>query len=187
MAPPLHFKSNRKPSSHEVAQKFTANLLSHNSYLFAQHIPGNKNGIADSLSRDINLSPQALTNHLLTTFTSQVPDNFQLLRLEDRIISWIESVLRRSTVTTESRKQQGRNKPAISIGGRTSSEDATSPIRSSPTSQRKNEARLCAHSRAKCKIIDLTKRLSVPFEAVPLMPPSQMWSQPFERTTSPTP
>ena len=182
------FNPVQNPLHDEVARRFATSLLSHNSSLFAQHIPKKKeNGIADSLSRDFHLPTQALTYHLLTTFKSQVPSDFAIYQLENKTTSWIESILRRSTPTTASRNQQGKNRLGILKDGRPSSRDAQSTTRSSPPSHHRNKAKSSVRSRTKLEIIALAERLCVPFGATQLTPPSPIWRRPSENTTSPIP
>ena len=178
------FHPIQNPVHDDVARRFATTLLSHNSSLLAQHIPGKKNGIADSLSRDFHLTPQTLTKHLITTFGPQVPEEFTIYNLEAETISWIASTMQKSTAITESQSQPGRNKSATSKDGPTFWRDAALTTLSSPNSHHKSKA---VHSRTKLEIIALAGSLCVPFEATQLTPPSPMWSRPFEKTTSPTP
>ena len=180
------FNPVEHPMHDVVARRLATQLLSHNSSLFSQHIPGNQNGIADSLSRDFSLSPSALTHHLNRTYHTQVPDNFQIHQLDQETISWIESVLHGSIYTRESQQQPEENKPVNSTAGENSSEDAELRIHSSLLSQHKQRARSCALTRTKSEITALAARLGIPFAVEQLKPPSQMWLRPSRKTTDPT-
>ena len=57
----LSFDPVNKEGHDTVAQWLGWTLVSNNSYLYSQHIKGTKNTIADSLSRDFNISYQSLT------------------------------------------------------------------------------------------------------------------------------
>ena len=180
------FNPVENPMHDVVARRLATQLFSHNSSLFAQHIPGNQNIIADSLSRDFTLSEQKLTNHLHNTLQKQVPDNFRIYKLDQETISWIESVLLGSTYTEGSQQQPEKSKPASSTSGENSSEDAESKMSSSLLFRHKEEARSRVRTRTKCETIALAARLGIPFDAEQLCPPSQMWLRPSKSTTGPT-
>ena len=61
------FNSVKKTVHDTVAHSFALNFHHNISSIYSQHIPGEENIIADSLSRDFHLSDEDLTNVLLTT------------------------------------------------------------------------------------------------------------------------
>ena len=177
------FNPVENPMHDTVARRFARQMLSHNASLFAQHIPGNCNGIADSLSRDFNLSTAALTLHIKHTFRSQVPSNFQIYNLKKETICWIVSVLQKLTSKTELQRRQEKSRAVNSHAGKNSSEDAASMTYSSLPAQHRDEARSCVRSRTRLETIALARRLEIPFEAAQLKPPSQMWYRCSKRTS----
>ena len=75
-----------------VARQLASDLIDYKSSLYSQHIPGEQNVIADSLSRDFYLSDSLLIQMLRFTFKKQVPKHFAIYPIQKEIICWIESL-----------------------------------------------------------------------------------------------
>jgi hypothetical protein len=78
----------------QVARHLASIILDYRIKLYSQWLKGQRNGLADALSRDdSNLSDAELTHHLSRSFPSQVPNNFKIYPLQIEIVSFISSVL----------------------------------------------------------------------------------------------
>ena len=78
----------------KAARKLGEMILHSNTLLYRQWFRGKENVVADSLSRDLYyLSSATHTRFLHLSAPSQLPDNFQIQPLPDRISSFITSVL----------------------------------------------------------------------------------------------
>jgi len=91
-------KSNFADESDEKVQLATARkladiLLETESCLYSQWFPGEKNVIADSLSRDFHIDDSNLSSLLTAYFPDQVPFGLHLLPVPPNIISWLTCLL----------------------------------------------------------------------------------------------
>ena len=80
---------------HMATRKFAEVLLEADCCLYSQHIAGEKNIVADFLSRKFHLNHNDLTSLILTSFPSQVPPLFRVSPLPPDILSWLTSWLQR--------------------------------------------------------------------------------------------
>ena len=79
--------------SHDIAaRKLAEILITNDSALYPQHIPGKHNVIADSLSRDHHIQTNKLTFVLQHVFPPQVPKNFIIKTPPKEITSWLYSL-----------------------------------------------------------------------------------------------
>ena len=82
------------------------------------HIKGKNNIIADSLSRDIDLSDSAWTNLVLSTLPpSQIPSNFRLVPLKREIYAWLTSLMQALTKLPVLQPKQPASKTQTSGNG----------------------------------------------------------------------
>ena len=78
-------------------------LLESDTSIYPQHIPGQSNVIADSLSRDFHLSRKTLEFALPALYQTQVPNNLKILdALPTEITCWLESLRGSKTSSLES-------------------------------------------------------------------------------------
>jgi hypothetical protein len=77
----------------QVARKITQLMLDNNTCLYSQWFPGKANAVADSLSRDLDLTTNQLTTHLKTLFPTQHPTDFRISPLPAEITSFVSSIL----------------------------------------------------------------------------------------------
>ena len=68
--------------------------MAHDASEYSQHIPGISNVIADSLSRDFNLSNTKLISMLFATNPPLLPPQMKIEPLPPSLISWIGSLAR---------------------------------------------------------------------------------------------
>ena len=90
------FRSNFNTDSHKLHDKVARDLAwfctNNNVSLFGQHIPGENNIIADSLSRDFHLNDSNLTATILSFLPKQEQQNFKILNHPTDITSWMDSL-----------------------------------------------------------------------------------------------
>ena len=89
-------KSNFDTTTHENHDKVSRDLAwlcySSNVSLFAQHIEGWRNSIADALSRDFHLSTKHLSDIILSHLPKQVHSQFKIVTHPRDISSWMLSL-----------------------------------------------------------------------------------------------
>jgi hypothetical protein len=77
-----------------LARQLAMLILNYRIKLYSQWLQGQRNGLADALSRDDStLTDHELTNYLLSSFPSQVPNNFEIHPLPQEIVSFISKLL----------------------------------------------------------------------------------------------
>ena len=86
------FNPNTHLSHDSAARKLAEILITNDSALYSQHIPGKHNIIADSLSRDHHIPTNKLTFVLQHIFPTQVPTDFNIKTPPKEIISWLYSL-----------------------------------------------------------------------------------------------
>jgi hypothetical protein len=64
---------NENKPLHLATRKYAEILMQHNCCLYSQHIQGEKNKVADALSRLHHLSPLCMHTYIISNFPSQVP------------------------------------------------------------------------------------------------------------------
>jgi hypothetical protein len=89
-----------------AAWKFAKLMLSSESCLYSQHIPGVSNGVADALSRKFELNDDDLTSVILSSYASQVHPFFRIYPVHPQIVSWMTYWLRKCSEMKELLKTQ---------------------------------------------------------------------------------
>ena len=89
-----------------ASRKYAQILLSNNSCLYSQHIPGISNNVADALSRKNDMSDGDLTKFICSTYPNQVPASFQIYPVHQEICSWVIYWLQICREMKASRKTQ---------------------------------------------------------------------------------
>jgi hypothetical protein len=97
---------NENKPLHLATRKYAEILMQHNCCLYSQHIQGEKNKVADALSRLHHLSPLCMHTYIISNFPSQVPPTFCLVPLPPKISSWVTSWLLKIRDLKESEKVQ---------------------------------------------------------------------------------
>ena len=181
------FHSTFNPQTHPhhdtMARHLARILFNHEATLFSEHIPGEANEVADSLSRDIHLSTPALTQ-LISSHANpeQVPTTFHISPLPPTTSSWIASSLQSMPQTTASPPKPYPSSLATSAASKTTSKNAASKTRSSKTTPHpKNNS-----SSPGTPIVSgttSTKQQQKPhFSATLSKPPCRMWYRPSGKT-----
>jgi len=101
-----NFDETRNLPLHMAARKFADVLLQADCCLYSQHIAGEKNVVADYLSRHFHQPLDELTSLLLTSYPSHVPPSFSISPLPPDILSWLTLWLRKCRERTASQKIQ---------------------------------------------------------------------------------
>eukprot|EP00956_Cyclotella_meneghiniana_P033327 scaffold95026_cov46-Cyclotella_meneghiniana.AAC.2 len=91
------YKSNHdpetSPTQNAIARKMAENLIAAKACNYSQHIKGEENVIADSLSRDTHLSTEELTALFTNSLSHPLkPKHFKISLLSNQLISWIDSL-----------------------------------------------------------------------------------------------
>ena len=109
------FKASFHPETkeqHNKIARYLANFILQKEHsLYAEHISGVKNKVADSLSREFDFTKKELTNLIINTHTNQTPVNFGIQEIPNKTAYWILSILE-TEITT---KEQGNNLPKKQI------------------------------------------------------------------------
>ena len=85
----------------KIARYFARFMMKNEHSLYASHIPGVCNEVADALSRRFDLNDKNLTDSLISSFPDEVPQSFEIVQMPQKITSWIVSILEMGTVNEE--------------------------------------------------------------------------------------
>ena len=77
----------------KIARKLATLVIENDMCLYSQWFAGKQNIIADSLSRDFDVSDNDLTNHFFSLFPTQMPSNFQISPPPAEITSFVWETL----------------------------------------------------------------------------------------------
>jgi len=89
-----------------ASRKFADIMVSSNTCVYSQHIPGISNTIADALSRRFDLSDENLTSFLNSFPDSQVQSSYKLCPVHPDICSWMTYWLQKCSAMKELQKIQ---------------------------------------------------------------------------------
>ena len=101
-----NFDPVARPVHEDCSRHLAYIMMSINSTLYSQHQKGEHNDIADLLSRWFFLNNIDLTFFLKQKYNTQMPTNFHIYPLSNKISSWIISSLEKLKTTTQSRMQR---------------------------------------------------------------------------------
>jgi hypothetical protein len=180
-----------KDKGHDQLARYLAFLLfKQEATLHSEHIPGDNNIIADSLSRDFHLSHTDLTS-LLSTHPStspQIPTSFHIHDLPSQTISWIASLVDSKTPTKGSPPKPSPSSLAQQIDSKNFSINATSPQTPSLTpSPQKNASSSPPPTPTMCDETATNTQTRNNYKDRQLLPPSQTWFRPSGLTYGLTP
>ena len=100
------FKASFHPATHsshdKVARKFAHFMIKNEFSIYSEHIKGDHNNVADTLSRNFDLNPKDLTSLLYSSFPKQMPREFKIINIPQSIVSWILQILQGTISKTES-------------------------------------------------------------------------------------
>ena len=146
---------------------------------FSQWFPGKDNEVADSLSRDMDLSDMELTSHILTNFPSQVPHSFNIVPLPNEIVSWMTSLLLTLPVKEQFREVHTPTKRERGDVGPTTANPSVLPTTfSSHPSPNNNKQSSSAPSATHSEKDDIREALQAPWLLQQSKIPSITWLRP---------
>ena len=106
----------------ETARNFAVTTMKQEIKLYSQWFPGERNEVTDSLSRDFHIPTQRLTNLLRHAAPSQVPPNFSISALPQKISSWVGALLQQLPASTQGKENHQKSKLLLGRSGDTFSE-----------------------------------------------------------------
>jgi hypothetical protein len=175
-----------KDKNHDKLARHLAFLLfKKEATLHSEHIPGDHNIIADSLSRDFHLNDTTLTSLLLShpSTTSQVPNSFKIHNLNTQTTSWIASLVDSTTPTKESPPEPSPSSLAQPSASKNSSTNATShQTHSLTTSPPTRKSSSPPPTPTMCEETDTNTQTKKDYKERLLLPPSPTWFRPSGRT-----
>jgi hypothetical protein len=163
----------------EVARSHARRYMNQEIRDFSQWFPGKDNEVADSLSRDMDLSDTELTTHILTNFPSQVPHSFNIVPLPNEIVSWMTSLLLTLPVKEQFREVHTPTKRERGDVGPTTANPSVSPTTfSSHPSPNNNKQSSSAPSATHSEKDDIREALQAPWLLQQSKIPSITWLRP---------
>ena len=186
------YKSSFDTDSHSIhstlARHLTTMMMDHQACLYSQHIPGETNVIADSLSRDFHIDTDTLTSLILSNF--QVHPSFTLYPLTEDLNCWLTSLMLSRPKLRESKPEHTPSATWHGIDGSnisTTSTSFTTPTLtdSNPSTASMSYAHLCTPYERAASAKDPTLSKPAPPER-----PSTTWlrntNQLFDPIPAPT-
>lgn len=171
----------------ETARNFAVTTMKQEIKLYSQWFPGERNEVTDSLSRDFHIPTQRLTNLLRHAAPSQVPPNFSIRALPQKISSWVGALLQQLLASTQGKENHQKSKLLLGRSGDTFSEASNlttttssntlpnhSALSSSPALPKPHES----HT--------ILQALTAPWLSAQSEVPWITWRQPLGRTTTQT-
>ena len=76
-----------------VARKLARFVVKNEFSIFSKHIKGERNNVANTLSREFEHTKDNLTNYIIHSFPKQVSQNFAIIDVPQELISWTLSIL----------------------------------------------------------------------------------------------
>jgi hypothetical protein len=174
-----------KNLQHDKVARYFANLLFQNeTTLYPEHIPGKHNVIADSLSRDFQLSDQKILHLFYSSqeCSQQRPNKITIINLPTKTTSWIASILESMNPKTQSLPQPAASTLAASTFSNHFSPNVGSMTHSSTNSHQTRRPSSSLDSRSASDTIT-TNLPPKPYSPEALStPPSQTWYRPSGKT-----
>jgi hypothetical protein len=178
-----------KNQQHDKIARYLAHLLFINeATIYPEHIPGKNNSIADSLSRDFQLSNDNLISLFLSSQETQeqCPKNLKIKSPPIKIISWIVS-----TLASLTQKEQSLPQPTASTLAALNCSNHSFKTAESKTHSLIHSAQTKRHSSSQASptvsdIITTNPPTKLYSPEALLTPPSQTWYRPSGRTLDPT-
>ena len=171
------FHPAEKENHDTVARFFAKNIIRNEHSVYAEHIKGSSNNVADSLSREFNFSKSQLTNLLYCAFDEQMPPNFQIQDLPEEDVSWISSLLESMTIREVQKSNFHRKSTQPGESGRTFAEKLGSKIDSLKDIPRTKKSSFCAHSQQRLEEIFLEEQIRKYCTEIPCKVPQDMFAR----------
>ena len=158
----------------EVARSHARRYMNQEIRDYSQWFPGKDNEVADSLSRDMHLSDEILTSHI-------VP-------LPNEIVSWMTSLLLTLPVKQQFREVHMTTTPGLgSDGEHTANPSDSLTTSTSPASTNNNKLESLEPSGTPSAKADIREALQIPWLLHQSKVPSITWLRPSAVKVDPTP
>ena len=156
------YKSNHDPENspvqNAIARRMANNLIQRKACNYSQHIKGETNVIADSLSRDTHLSTDEHTNLIQSTSHVLNPPNSKISPLSSQITSWIASLAQLQLKKRELRWEHTPSTLAAGESGKNSSKISHQKTHTSHPSPKISETQSYLFSWIQSKMENSTDR-----------------------------
>ena len=172
----------------EVCRKHAMMMLENDLCEYSQWLEGDKNNVADSLSRDDNVPNHILTSLLKSHYPEQVPRRLVIAPLPNEISSWLTSLLQKLPVRMQSQERHTRTKIGLSFDGKNMPNPLASRTTSSLTpSQNHKDAGSWEPLLTPSEAADSLAHLMTPWLEGQSSIPSHLWLRPSGKMTGQTP
>ena len=170
-----------------TAREHAIRYLTFQIHDYPQWFPGEENWLADSLSRDHDLSDDQLTHLIVHSAPSQIPQDFNLAPLPDEIVSSLTSTMQRLPAETQEQEQHQPSKFRLGAGGKLSSNPSTiPPPHSSTTSTSQARTNSSAPSPKQSDNANFLRKVAGPLLQERSSPLWTTWLRPSPTTTTKT-
>ena len=171
-----------------VARSLASHLIAHEAILHGQHLAGNENGVADSLSRDTDLDPVEHAHLLSLAYPSQITSSSIISTLPEDLCSLLTSWAHGQTKTQAWNKPRTRSNLRRGPVGENTAPALTSVTLSSLTCPKSGECALPVPSCTPSERVDLQKirQEMIPSPQDIQGQPSTMWLRPCGRVATGT-
>jgi hypothetical protein len=178
-----------------LARESTSELLRRALRHYSQWFVGERNGVADLLSRDLVSSNHEITTIMNSRFPSQVPKSFKVSPLPEKLSSflsyWLQlrTLPRGSPVKHTAKPTPPGNSGLTSLSKRTSAEPAAkaTPTSAPWTNPRPTASSVPLPTLVGCAITANPQKDMLTWLRVHAVPPSTVWLRASSQQTSPTP
>lgn len=170
-----------------VARSHARHYMNQGIRDYSQWFRGSHNNVADSLSRDLHLSDELLTSHIIKHFPSQVPENFRIVPLPNEIVSWMTSLLLTLPVKEQYREAHTPTKLGhgdVGLPTATLWDSLTTPTLQVSTDNKK--LKYSEPSETLSEKADIRESLQIPWLLQQSRVPSITWLRPSVATANPT-
>ena len=172
----------------KVARQLARLILNSMSCLYRQWFKAVDNVVADSLSRDALFLSQDTHKSFLEQFApNQVPKNFRIVQVQDKIYSFVTSVLQLLPVKQQRLIVPKPSDLLLSNAGDHSLSKLESIQPFLTHSQGSKNKSLCQHLHKPCEKPLSLQEIEKIWWKEQSMPPSHMWLRPSGQTTGQTP
>jgi hypothetical protein len=179
---------NDANSAHYTGSRKLAKILIRaKSRLASEWIPGDTNKVADSLSRDTDLSDADLTTVLRLHVPLQLPPNFEIRALPVEISSWLTSLLQKLPDPKQSPNRPVRSQLRLGSAGSLTSARSTSTTPFSHASPQKTDGTSSSASAPPFEMGDFSVASAKAWFKARSKIPSAQWHRPFSFTDATTP
>lgn len=137
----------------DISRGHATRLLNNQCMDYSQWFPGEKNDIADSLSRDKHLSNSQLNSLFSSKIPSQMPNHFKISPIPQEIELFLLSLLQSLPEQTQQQEKHNPSKVSLGQDGQSSSDHSKSTMTfscpNSPIEKKNHHISICRSSSTK--------------------------------------